>query len=60
VATVQFAPIWTVAYTEPGDDTVVVAAFGAHDRDDALRRAHDVLGGVTVVWAEPRAVVSAA
>lgn len=56
----QVASIWTVAYTEPGHEDVAVAAFGAHDRADALRRAHDVLGGVTVLWAEPRAVVSAA
>ncbi|PZE76229.1 hypothetical protein DEI82_07005 [Curtobacterium sp. MCBD17_019] len=48
-------PFWTVAYTESGSTEVAVAVLGACDREDAVRRALDVLGvGVTVVWVEPR------
>ncbi|MFZ7088779.1 hypothetical protein [Curtobacterium sp. RRHDQ10] len=48
-------PLWTVAFTEPGSDDVAVAVIGACNREDAERRALDVLGvGVALVWVEPR------
>jgi hypothetical protein len=50
--------LWTIAFTEPGHEGAEprVAAVGACDREDALRRAHDVLGAdVTIVWAEAHA-----
>lgn len=47
--------LWTVAFTEPGSSDVAVAVIGACDREDAERRALDVLGvGAAVVWVEPR------
>lgn len=47
--------LWTVAYTEAGSAEVAVAVIGACDREDAVRRAVDVLGTtVAVVWVEPR------
>lgn len=49
------SPLWTVAFTEPGSAEVSVAVIGACDREDAERRALDVLGvGVSIVWVEPR------
>jgi hypothetical protein len=48
-------PLWTIAFTEPGSDEVLVAVVGACTEDDARRRAADVLGAdATIVWAEPR------
>lgn len=53
-------PLWTVAYTEAGSEEVTVAVVGACNREDAVHRALDVLGDVTVVWVEPLAVQAAA
>jgi hypothetical protein len=61
VVDVGRTPYWTVGYTEAGSTDVAVAVIGACDREDAVRRALDVLGGgVAVVWIEPRHVAAVA